>query len=279
MTDLAVRNSQLLRLPPKKQKDPEQPFEPLNLTLLDDLPQIRIENLVISNFQNSVGDTVRYDAQGEINIRPGEIATRLHGASENKSDLVDLNLDFAPKKQRLRLNLSVESGLNGVVAQLLKANGPVQISASSNPSQAQTIVELQGKFGDLGAIQGAVNLSFTNAAATQFNIQFEPGPSLSSNEEFGAPIALLGSIQTTRRGNLINISNFQSAVGNINGIIEWTNRRNFADELSAKLNGTFADSYQKDLQSLLGENFEAEINLKRRRKNYAVRSALSPPNG
>jgi len=263
---LEVDSAHLLRPPPEG--DDSEDEEPVDIALPNDLPDVRIDEIILSNFQSSVGgETARLDGVGQLAIGGAMINARLNLTSQNDADTVDIALELSPDAERLFIDATVAAQPGGVITALASLDGPLFVNASGDSPADNALIDLSAMAGDYGMLDGELSGDFQRLTDIGLTARFTPGPALSDIDELATPVTFAAMFTQSRNDAVLTLSESDSAIGAITGKAEWA-RKNNAD-LAIDLTADFAEDYRADIQDYVGSSLRADMTLSQRREDYA----------
>lgn len=263
---LEIDGAHLFRPPPEG--DDNEDEEPVDIALPDDLPNVRIDEINLSNFQSSVGgETARLDGAGRFAIGGAMINARLNLTSENDADNVDIALELSPDAERLFIDATLAAQPGGVIAAFAGLDGPLFINASGDSPTDEAFIDISAMASDYGMLDGELSGNFQILSDIALNARFTPGLALSDMDELAAPVTFAATFTQSRSGAALTLTESQSAIGAVTGKAEWL-RKNAAD-LTIELTADFAEDYRADIQDYIGSSLRADVTLRQRREDYA----------
>lgn len=263
---LAIDGAHLLRPPPEG--DDNEDEEPVNIAMPNDLPDVRISEITLSNFQSSIGgEAARLDGAGRFAIGGSMINARLNLTSANDADTVDIALELSPDAERLFIDATLAAQPGGVIAAFAGLDGPLFLNASGDSPANDALIDISAMAGDYGMLDGELTGDFQRLTNIGLNARFTPGAALSDIDELAAPVTFAAMFTQSRDGAVLTLTDSQSAIGAVTGKADWA-RKNNAD-LTLDLAADFAEDYRADIQKYVGASLQAEIALRQRSEDYA----------
>ncbi len=269
-----IAGAHLLREPPPQVKE-ESKDERLSLRLPNDLPNLRIGALALEDFRSDLGgQTGRLDGAGAADMNGKRISATLKLASENDRDNVDVTIERAPKADRLYIDATIAGAEDGVIAALADLGGPAFIEIKSDGSGRRAVVAVNGAVGAYGELHATLAGDVERLSVLDLAGEFTPGGALNHITELSAPVVFDMRLEEKRRGGVLTIARLTSALGAIEGTLEWESARAVTNRLTADLKAAFAETYRPDEQALIGDKASLSAVIRRRGERYAFNATL-----
>ncbi len=270
-----VTGARLNRDPPPGEK-PEDEGAQIDLSI--NAPKLSIETIEITDFQASVnGKMERIDGAGSLRLDGPDIYARLALTSSGGFDQADITFEKAPREDRFFLDAEVVAEIEGVIATLLDLHGPLRVDAKGAGGIEDATVELTGVVGYYGEIELSIASDLENFTGADLNIAFMAGERLAHIMELAAPASLDARLDFDKRGGKLTVRSLTSAVGAIDGVINWRATRGVVDQFTSSLNAAFAEGYRQEIQTYLGETATITSELNWRRNDYALMATVDGP--
>ena len=133
----------------------------------------------------------------------------------------------------------------------------------------EAVISIGGTLGAYGEIEARLAGDFDNLLALNVDGRFAPGAALVHVTELSAPVTFDMRLEERGRGGALVISKLQSALGDIDGVIEWRRSRAVSDNTMSALNIHLADNYRPNLKPVIGDIFVLNANVEQKNDAYA----------
>jgi len=267
-----VIDGRLMRAPPlgDKSEDNSENGERLSLRFPDDLPSIRIDAIRVQNLMGEIGAApTRLDGSGALVMGGPALDVVFELKSENARDRINLLVNRAHSGKHLIVDAQIASAADGAIAALARLDGPLSLRISGDSPVDDAVIAVKGTLGAYGAIDARLAGDFDHLDALDVNGQFSPGAALDHVGELAEPVRFDLSLEERGRGGALIISELHSALGDIDGVIEWTRSRAVSDNLSGAIHLRLAESYRPRLQEVIGDGFVVNAGARKRSEAYA----------
>ena len=264
---LNINGGAILREPPDEQDDDE----PFSIILPDEFPSLRIGEIQITNWQSSLGGvSARVDGVGAVDMGGRRIDARVSLTSAGDADTIDINVNIAPKAERVFIDATIVSQENGIVASIADLDGPLFIDIDADSPSERAEIAVNATLGAYGSIDADLLANLTNAITVDANGVFTAGAQLSKIEELADPVQFDFTLADEKRGGRITINRLISAAGALAGDIAWRGMRENDNSFTADLRVSLAETYRPDLQAHIGRDITLALKSKRRPDDYLV---------
>lgn len=273
---LQVIGAHLLREPPGDRKDEKNEDGRLSLKLPDNLPDLRIGTVAIDNFRSDLGGrTARLDGVGALDMGGERINARLSLTSQDERDTIDVTIDHAPGSGRFFIDATIAGAEDGVIAAFADLGGPLFLEIEGDGPTRDAVLTIDGSIGAYGEIHTTLAGDLANLSALDLAGDFAPGSELNDITELARPLAFDMRLEEKGRGGVLRIAKLTSALGDLEGVLEWTDSRAVTDRITADLNAVFAEDYRTDEQVVIGDSAALKAVVRRRgEQRYAFEATL-----
>jgi translocation and assembly module TamB len=266
--EIRIIDARLLRKPPATQDSDDS--QPVSLTLPDDLPNITIGSLSVSNFLSELGgETARLDAMGSLALGGRMVNAHIGLTSQNDKDNIDIAIELSPDAQRLFIDATIAAEPGGVITAFADLDSALFLHAKSDSPSNNAVIKVDGILAGYGIVEATLSGNLIDIDTIDMSARYTPGEAFSSIDEFATPITVSASIAKKRRGGVLSLTQFDSAIGAITGNVEWAIGRRAINTVSVGLSIDFNESYRPEVQALTGGAVDTTVSLQRRRDQYA----------
>lgn len=275
--EAAINGAYLRREPPGGEQD-ENDDGALQISILEEAPHIDLKALEIDRFRIDLAETPQIlNGKGALRFAGPDIMLRLSLTSDSGLDKAEISLGKSPRSDRFYLEADLNSEANGAIATLLNLDGPLHFTASGDSPVDAAAFDIEATIGSYGALTATLLSDFDGFDGADIDLVFAPGARFAGIEELAAPLSLTARYDVKNRGGALNIESLASAIGDIQGVIDWRAPRGFVQSLELALEANLDDDYRPELQEIAGGSLSVQSQLEWRREAYALAASITGP--
>jgi translocation and assembly module TamB len=244
ITQIVLADGAFYRVPDIPEKE-EQPQEESGLP---NLPDIRLDNLTISDFvlsEEVVGDRYTLSLQGSGVYLDPRLTVNLQARTAERTDEVLVDLRF--NDGVVDVDLSVLSDEGGVLSGLISAEGSTEMRARAQGPLENLEARLAARAGHYGEVTGTIGGSIDETDRVTVDLSYLPGPFLPEDAQaaLGEEVILRANLQRDGDGGKALIDELTGAFGSIAGAVEasWGETLSAEAELAGRIEGAALEPY------------------------------------
>ena len=255
--------------PPERPKTEKGP-EPIRIGLPQNLPDIVVGDITITNFRSDIGPAPsRVDGRGSLNMGGRQFTADLSLMSSGEKDTVDARIRLDPRADQAVIDVAITSQADGLITTFANLGGPLFIEAKGDGPVDEFHVDLTAASDAYGQISGVIRSDLTSAGSLATQLTFVPGAEFSGIEEFGDTVSLEAKLEQGHETGVVNVTELTAGIGAFSGDFKWVNRRDRIAKLSVNGELEFSNGYRPDIQSYIGEKLALHSSLERQRDAYS----------
>lgn len=187
-----------------------------------ELPFIRVDSLVVSDFrlgESFLGAPYVFSLSGEGRWRRSYVRTRLTGRTEGDLDRITVNASNTGSQ--LELDLDLISEAEGLVSQLIDAQGRTELRARATGRLDDLEAALAARSGQYGTIEGTLGASVDAPDRLRADVTISPGPVLpeDARQIVGDTISITAESRYADDTLTLDLERLAGDFGTIGGVI------------------------------------------------------------
>ncbi len=277
INEASLSGAELLNAPPEGEPKDE---EARQFRIFGEAPHIDVRRFAINDFTARIdGLERRIDGGGALRLDGPELSVAINLSSQDGADEADILFDKSPSRGEFKLDATIRGEPGGALTTLAGLESPLSIRATGDGPVDAAATTIQGTVGGYGDIDAEIVANLDGFDGADIKLTLVPGARLNTITELTEPVTLDARYDVKNRGGggALAIRKLTSAVGEIEGALDWEAPRGFVDLLNADLNARLAETYRTEIQDIAGRDLTLDAELDWRRDDYALQGTLAGP--